>query len=394
MTTGAGYEPPWCRRGSAGLVVALATVAGLACDPPGAAVTRVPGDPTQGVLNVPYPIAEPERVEGVGRRALAQARYVFVSLGGPVTDRDHGLAERTTSPWPVLVAHHVEPEARAWRPLLRLAFGRVEPQRDEVVEVQAADVEALGLTPPAEAVWLVGPRGTCRARVGSPVIADYPDSYDTLMVGYRLDGCPGRSWSQIGIVAEAIPVDFRWVPAVGDAEAIASYGAAWSEPLAAMLEPPAWPYDDDPTTEVIDVREIPGAEPRMVQARYAWLSALPDEHDPQWCEVAATWTRTDGLYNARWIDPVPFGADATDPFLLGAFVNGSQVDAIIYDDRRDGLVVVPPGPLNDIDDAEAWTHVFVPTGAWDAAALEAWGVQPARSPHPTGPACEADLAQP
>ena len=74
--------------------------------------------------------------------------------------------------------------------------------------------------------------------------------------------------------------------------------------------------------------------------------------------------------------------------MLGAFVNGAQVDAMIYDDRLDGLVVVPPGPLDDMDDPQAWRQVFVPTGLYDAETLAGWGVQPARGPGPIGPPCD------
>ena len=94
----------------------------------------------------------------------------------------------------------------------------------------------------------------------------------------------------------------------------------------------------------------------------------------------------DGKFRAG--DPVPFTAEAVGPFMLGAFVNGPQVDAVIYDDHLDALIIVPPGPLDDMDDTGAWTQVFVTTGPYDDAELDAWGVDPARGPLPVGPSCE------
>ncbi|MCA9653532.1 MAG: hypothetical protein H6712_28885 [Myxococcales bacterium] len=362
----------------------------LACEPPGVGPAtnppRVPGS-SGPALNVPYPIAEPERIEGAGRRSLAEASFVHVSLGGPPEAGDHHLPERIASDGPVLVSHFVGPQLRSWTTLRRLAFGRVEPPRGRAVVVDPEELEALELRPPAAAVWLVGPRGTCRASVGAPVVGAY-DDLDVLMVGYRLEGCPGRAWAQVGIVADTIPVDFRWVPARAAPEQVLSYGKVGDDPVAPLLPPPQWAREDPPRFELLQLREIPGAEPRMLQAHRAWLSAVPPEGDRAWCEVEVAWTRTDGFFNGRWVDPVPFTAEAVGPFMLGAFVNGPQVDAVIYDDHLDALIIVPPGPLDDMDDTGAWTQVFVTTGPYDDAELDAWGVDPARGPLPVGPSCE------
>ncbi len=376
------------------LLAALLPALGLApaCDR-NADASRVPGDGAGLVLNVPYPVADGERIEGAGRTALARASFVHIALGAPPDDRDHTLPERFT--WegesPLLVAHHVEPVGpalRAWQQLRRLGFGLELPERGRAVPVDAAEVEALGLRPPATFVWLVGPRGMCRAEVGGPMVAAYDGVEDTVMVGYQLTGCTGRAWAQVGIVSDAVPVDFRWVPAAAAPEVVLAHGLAWDDPLASLLEPPAWSHDDAPRYDVLRLREIPGASPRVLQAHHAWLATLPEDHDGPWCEIDVAWARTDGWYNERWIDDVPFTADAVGPFMLGAFVNGTQVDAVIYDDRLDGLVVIPPDPLADMDDPAAWRQVFVPTGSHDEATLAAWGVEPARGPLPVGPACE------
>jgi hypothetical protein len=374
-----------------------------ACERPGAAVpSRVPGDGAGVVLNVPYPMVDGERIEGAGRAALARASFVLVALGATPDDRDHALPERIT--WsgdgPLLVAHHVEPDgptAVLWQALHRTGFRREAHERGRAVPVDVAEIEALGLRPPAAIVWLVGPRGSCRAEVGPPVLAQYPGAADTVMVGYALQGCAGREWAQIGIVAESIPVDFRWVPALASPDVVAPHDHGWEDPLAALIELPAWSYEAAPRFDLVRLREIPGASPRVLQIHHALLADLPHETDGAegaWCDIAVAWTRTDGWYNERWIDAVPFSSDAVGPFLLGAFVNGPQVDAVLYDDRFDGLVVIPPGPLDDMDDPAAWRQVFVPTGAHDAATLAAWGVEPARGPLPVGPTCAADVPTP
>lgn len=393
MTTSATRSP------TAALASALVGLAlASACERPAGTPSRVPGDGMGAVLSVPYPMVEAERIEGAGRATLAQARLVHVSLGAVPDDREHALPERMAWDGAFVVAHHVEPVGAAtstWQALRRLAFGRAAPERGRAVPVEAAEVEALGLQPPAETVWLVGPRGSCRATVGGPLVGAYDGALDTVMVGYRLDGCAGRAWAQVGIVADAIPVDFRWVPAEASPEVLLPHGRRWDDPLASQVEPPAWSPDDAPRQDLVWLREIPGVSPRVLQLRYARLGARTDEAaaDPgSWCTIDAAWTRTDGWWNGRWIDAVPFPPDAVDPFLLGAFVNGTQVDAVIYDDRFDALVVIPPSPLADVDDPSAWQATFVPTGSHDAATLATWGVEPARGPLPVGPACDVEAA--
>jgi len=378
------------------LVASLVSGLGLAaaCDRNGAATTpsRVPGDGGGLVPGVPYPVADGERIEGAGRASLARASFVLVALGATPDDRDHALPERIA--WdggPLLVAHHVEPLGTSlgpWQQLRRLGFGREAPVRGQAVAVDAAEVEALGLHPPATVVWLVGPRGMCRTEVGGPVVAAYDGAEDTVMVGYQLIGCSGRQWAQVGIVSDSLPVDFHWVPATAGPDVVLAHGRAWDDPLAALVDAPAWSHQGDPSFDVVRLREIPGALPRVLQAHHAWLSALPEDHDGPWCEIDVAWARTDGWYNGRWIDRVPFTTDAVGPFMLGAFVNGTQVDAVLYEDRLDGLLVIPPGPLDDVDDPAAWRQVFVPTGSYDPATLAAWGVEPARGSLPVGPACE------
>src|SRR5690606_37992551 len=156
--------------------------------------------------------------------------------------------------------------------------------------------------------------------------------HDTVMVGYRLDGCSGRAWAQIGIVADAIPVDFRWVPAVASPDLVLPHGRAWDDPLAALVEPPAWPHDEDPRYDLVRLREIPDVSPRVLELRHGWLAERPTEDEGGWCGLEVASSRVDGWYNGRWIDAVPFSPEAVDPFLLGAFVNGTQVDALVYDD--------------------------------------------------------------
>ncbi|MEM7156002.1 MAG: hypothetical protein AAF799_24330 [Myxococcota bacterium] len=374
-----------------GLLVALGL--SLACEPPGAtAPSRVPVRP-DAVLNVPYPVSEPERIEGAGRKTLSEAQFVFISLGAPPDERDHALPERVASEGPMLLAHHFGPvgtHATAWQELRRLAFGRGIPPRGQAQPVPAEEVEALGLQAPASSVWLVGPDGSCRAEVGEPLVGVYDGPEDTVAVGYRLEGCSGRRWAQVGIISDGIPVDFRWVPAELSSEQILAYGSEWDDPLPTLVDPPAWSHAMTPGFDQVRVHEIPDVSPRVLQLHRAWTSEHPDRTERAWCEIEAAWSHTEGWYNGRWIDPVPWVPDATDPFLLGAFVNGEQVDAVLYDDRFDGLVVVPPGPLDDMNDASAWTQVFVPTGHYHDDELTRWGVEPARGALPLGPRCETD----
>lgn len=372
--------------------VAVLTVA-ASCERPADRMSLAPGEDAP-VLNVPYPIADAERIEGAGRQALGQARFVFVGRGAADDDPNpgaHALPERLLADGPVLLAHHIEPAGpatRTWQQLRRLAFGRATPEPNRGVEIPAEEVQALGLQPPATSVWLVGPRGTCRASVGAPVVGTYPGAVDTVVVGYRLDACPDQPWAQIGIIADTIPVDFRWVPAQSRVDLTLVRPARWDDPLADLVEPPGWAHASEPRFDQVRLREIPDANPRVIQVHRAWLAESPERTDAPWCTIDVAWSRTDGWTNERWIDPIPWHADTVGPYLLGAFVNGAQVDAVIYDDRLDGLVVIPPGPLDDMDDPEAWHQVFVSTGRYDERTLSEWGVQPARGPQPVGPPCE------
>lgn len=364
---------------------------GSACERPGSAPGssppgRVPVGSDAAMLDVPYPIGEPERIEGAGRRALVDARFAFVSRGGIDETGLHALPERVASEGPLLIAHHVLADQRAWVELRRLAFGRVDAPAGQAVEVDEAELVELSLVRPADALWLVGPRGTCRARVTTPVVSAI-EGLDALVVAYRLEDCPGHAWAQIGIIADAIPVDFRWVPARSAEELVVPYGEL-DESIAPVLPAPAWSSPEPPRFELLQMREVPDAEPRVIQAHRSWLSAVPEEGSSTWCQVEAASTRLDGWFNGRWLDAIPWVPDAEGPYMLGAFVNGTQVDAVIYDDRFDGLVVVPPGPLDDVDDAKAWTQTFVPTGPYRESELGAWGIRPERGMRPLGARCE------
>ncbi len=382
----AGRTPaPMSRVGPS---LALALLLPTSCESPSGPPSRVPGE-SGLALSVPYPVAEAERIEGAGRRALGDARFVFIGGVTETDPSDHALPQMLVTEGPVLIAHHIEsvgPSTSTWQRLRRLAFGRVEPSV-EAVTVPAAEVEALDLRPPTTRVWLVGPQGTCQATVGDAVIGRYRGEHEILAVGYRLEGCPQQPWAQIGIVADTIPVDFRWVPADPSVESVFPHGQSWDDPLAAVIEPPAWSHPAEPALDQVRMREIPGASPRVIQLQHAWLASPPDDPERPWCEIDVAWSRADGWYNERWLDPIPWDPDAVGPFMLGAFLNGEQVDAVIYDDRFDGLVVVPPGPLDDMDDPESWRQVFVPTGRHAEDTLAQWGIQPARGPAPVGPAC-------
>lgn len=271
-----------------------------ACERPGSAIPgRVPGGGLGVVPNVPYPMADGERIEGVGRAALAEASFVLIALGSTPEDRDHGLPERIV--WdgddPLVVAHHIEqdgPAGSTWQQLRRLGFGGDEPEPGRAVRVEGPQVEALGLRPPAAIVWLVGPRGSCRAEVGQPVVAAYEGTGATMMVGYTLRGCSGREWAQIGIVADAIPIDFRWVPATASPEVVVPVGRGWDDPIAELLEAPPWSRETPPSFELARVREIVGASPRVLQIHHALLDQRPDQDDPAWCDVGVAWSRSDG----------------------------------------------------------------------------------------------------
>lgn len=337
------------------------------------------------MLNVPYPIAEAERVEGIGRAALRDAKFVYLDLAEAKPSEQIAPPRGLDANGPVVVSHHVERGHPAFWALWRLPFEG--PGHTVPLPLSADEIAEFGLSAPAPTIWVVGRRGSCRGTTTAPVAQRDPSGRERVTVGYRLEGCNGSAWAPIGIVASALPIDFRWAPAATVVDESVIPGQGWKHPLAEHIEWPRWAEGSDPALNLVRVREIPEADPRVVQLRIASLDALPSGDERPWCDRTVAWSLVDGWYNERWIDPIVWHREAIAPYLLGAFVNGTQVDAVIYDDALDGLVVIPPGPLDELDDPDAWTQVFVASGQHDDEALASWAQQSIDGGLPPGPAC-------
>ena len=163
-----------------------------------------------------------------GSTRAGEPRFVFVALGG---HEPRSFAEMIDAREPALV-HRIsssEDWPAALDPLVDLMLGsedeRLERFEDGIdtleVDLDAAKLEELGVTPPAEQLWLVGPQGPCRARVGAPSFGWTSWGEDTVELRWRLilDDRPGcelsadPGWSQIAIVAAQLPAELRYRPA-------------------------------------------------------------------------------------------------------------------------------------------------------------------------------------
>ncbi|MBL4683440.1 MAG: hypothetical protein JKY37_02530 [Nannocystaceae bacterium] len=386
----------------------------VSCNPRGTTRPRSGGVHNIAGLGIPYPIGEPETIEGWSRAALSRATFAVVMR----TDDPGPFADRGTGPGPVMVGEQVhEAETQAFDALLSHAFEGRRPRLGSAVVATARDLAKLGYWPPAPSVFLVGPDSNCRAEVGAPTIGYYRTEADILQIDWALEGCDvDTAWGPVAVVTDRFPEDTVWVPAELGLDARYSDGERWRGPLASAIEPPNWSANVDAEFEIVRVLQIPDTHPTVVQVYDSLVR--PDETDearqrlaaagldPACADTHAT-EIAHGFWNGNALDlfapgQAPPGApsggleggefeaptdEQVEPHLLGAFVRGEQIDGLVYDQRLDALVVIPPAPT--MQGNSAWVRTTLPAGIHSDYARASWGYLPTSDASPIGDPCES-----
>ncbi|MEM6992657.1 MAG: hypothetical protein AAF721_19240 [Myxococcota bacterium] len=377
----------------------------LSCNPTGATTTpgrSGRGNPPIG-LGIPYPVGEPETVEGWSRAALARASFaVVMGTGG-----DEAFDRRVAGSGPVVVGQHIretDDDGRPFDALLRRAFRGKRPRAPASVAIEPQRLAELGILPPAPSIFVVGPTSNCRASVGAPTVGYYRADQDILEVDWALDGCDeGVAWAPIGVIANRLPEDTVWVAAELGLDAQFEATTGWQGPLAAALEPPSWEEESEAALEVVRVLQIPGVSPTVLQV-YDSLVEIADAEaererlaaaglDPACVDQHAT-EIAHGFWNGNAWEAFAPGRNGDgsapgqerEPHLLGAFVRGEQIDALVYDQRLDALVVIPPAPTMQGD--SDWVRTTLPAAIHTAYSRASWGYLPTSDPSPLGEPCE------
>jgi hypothetical protein len=190
------------------------------------------------------------------------------------------------------------------------------------VVLDPAVLEQLGYTPPAGPIWLLSPCGPVRARVDRPVLSWYTWGLESIELSWALRVDPGEQdcqakgeWSQIAVLAEALPASLRYRAAV---ERGASKLGAEANPYAAVTDAIVAAAVAHPPSEVW-LREVGIPDTDLVELTTALIRRVPGEacQDQQDNHVSLGHAGEGGLARVSVSgDPDPL-ADAE---LRGAFV--------------------------------------------------------------------------
>ncbi len=304
---------------------------------------------TKSPMNVPYIVGDPVPNPPV-RAAFARTPWVAISTA-PLSVTGHFVDA---------AVNHVVHDA-----IRREVWGLKRPKLG-FEEIDPAELEALRLMPPATHVWLFGPEGPCRATVGAPSVAGHPTVGGVIVVRYALDGCPDAAWAPVGSLADSIPADVRWVAAETVAEETLVADGDWEHPFAPATSWPPAPERIPDETYVV-ARAVRGLDPLPGQtiATSIWRHADDECLDVESTAVGHLLLRTTG---AEAQTPLPEVETVAE--LLGAVVQGQSAEALVYGDRIDLFVAVPPASPEDRPDLppeidrgpETWTSFAIDTG--------------------------------
>ena len=355
------------RRGSAlGATLVLLL---LACEQPstvalGDAATKAPESPGPAAILVSVP----------AKRALADGEAWLV---------DDGVSPLGTSvrkPGLAMIVHFVDDS----RPILynrlhRLTYHGRTAKFGQAFPVDAEDLVELGLEPPAEAVWTIGPLGPCSATVGQPYVGRPSVDVRVFEISYALEGCgtEGR-WAPIASTTMAMPKGVTWRDAAisddapfslsdpetpeaetPEAEDLQRDDLGWDHPLAAFAEVPASSTAHDYAAHARWV----DFEPRIAQTLVTGFEPAEQGECP-----AESHRATLGWWNEGGFEPITLeGLDPADPpLLVGAIGWGPETVALVLDDGLDGLLAVAPADDDAMGPAD-WVVMPLIAGLWSAA---------------------------
>jgi hypothetical protein len=337
------------------LLAALVLLAG--CEPGTVGLIGTAARKSKSPLDVPYIVGDPVPNPPV-RAAFARAPWLAISTS-PLSVTGHFVDAAQNN-----VIHDVI-RREVWglkRP--KLAFEPIDP----------AELEALQLMPPATHVWLFGSEGPCKATVGAPSVAGHPTVSTVIVVQYALEGCPEAAWAPVGSLADSLPPDVRWVAAEQVAEDRLVADSEWDHPFAPATTWPAAPERVADETLVV-ARAVRGLDPLPGQtiATSIWRNAGDECLDQESTAVGHLLLRTSG---AEAQTPLPEVETVVE--LLGAVAQGESAEAIVFGDRIDLFVAVPPASPEDRPDLPP--EVDRGPATWTASTIE------------SGPRTEVELA--
>jgi len=348
-------------------------------------------------LGIPYPVGEPERIEGWSRAALSRSDFAVVFTVPDASGSDTRFDRRVAGAGPVMVGAHIregDAQGAPFSDLLALAFRGRRPLQPSGAAVSAEALAGLGYHRPAPSLFLVGPDGTCRAEIGDPTVGYYEADGGVLQIDWSLRGCDvGTAWAPVGVVSNRLPADTVWVAATVSLDAQFDASAGWQGPLAAALTPPRWHAEYAAGIEVVRVLEIPGVQPTVVQV-YDSLVRLANEETygelsaqglDRACADEHSTTTSHGQWNGEIFDPFELAASDQALHLLGAFVRGGQIDGLVYDQSLNPLVAIPPAPT--MEGESPWVKKTLTAAVQPSSARDSWGYLPTSDPSPRGDPC-------
>lgn len=202
-----------------------------------------------------------------------------------------------------------------------------------------------------ERVWLVGSQGVCEATLSTQAQADhYIIGFETVEIAFALRDCDGPDWAPVAIVGVQPPEDLRWVTPTTtfDIDGQPSGDATPALVDAVRSEVDQLQAADDPRSATLygHVRELVGTTPRVAEtfSGVEWEDEPVEDDEALSCGTDATWSLMGGVVVdaslVPWKTPKDFGGLAEHD-LLGAFVRGERVHAVVFAEGLDLVVFTP-----------------------------------------------------
>jgi hypothetical protein len=372
--------PGWCSRlptceslavlRPIAIAIAIAIV-GLGCTSPAALVPATGEvDPPGGIeLDDDSLGTEPE-VEPLLAESALTWKFAFVRLGKMKTFRfgrkRGGFVETIEQGGPALLVDiwylfngRIPTNFPPTFDLDAIFGTREQRERADEAQLVVLDPAEYGLSAPDMPLWLIGPEGPCRARLGKPMLGrhNWTETPEVVELSWQLilddprSGCElhdPEQWSQIAVFAESLPSGLRFVVAEQRADGRVEL-ESWSSPFAELVRQAVANSEAASTGRVDEVwvREVivPGTD--FIELNVAIIRR---EHDPceDWQEnrvLVGRWQ--EGKLESVLGDLESWERDNSN--LHGAVMLDEQIAWTIHDKYRVNPIVHVPGRSPSIE---------------------------------------------